>query len=163
MSARPPSSAQGIRAEVSAYLRAQAVPLHAAAEAQKKWAPAVQQIFDQIKQGKTQVAALNARAVGRQYADVYRKCLGQAEALQPPQPALRCQEYLTRWLKSLVNACQVLSHAPEDGKDTAWVRDAHDFLDDARYAVKPMTEIRQRLYELAQGKPSGAAKGPGAS
>ena len=159
MSARPPSNAQGARAEVTAYLRTQAVPLHAAAEIQKKWAPAIQQLFDQVKLGKTQVAALNARSIGRQYGDLYRKCLQQAEALQPPQPAVRCQEYLIRWLKSLVNACQVLSQAPEDGKDTSWVRDAHDYLDDARYAVKPMTEIRQRLYEIAQNKPSTAAKG----
>jgi hypothetical protein len=155
MSARPPG-AQGLRADVSAYLRAQAVPLHSAAEAQKKWAPQIQQLFEQIKQGKAQVAALNARSIGRQYGDVFRKCLKQAEALQPPQPALRCQEYLVRWLKALVNACDALSHAPEDGKDQAYVRDAHDYLDDARYAVKPMTEIRQRLYELAQGKTSPA-------
>lgn len=158
MSARPPGGAQGIRAEVSAYLRAQAGPLHNAAEAQKKWAPAVQQLMDQVNQGKGQVAGLNARALGRQYRDVFRKALTEAEAIQPPQPAVRCQEYMLRWLKSLVNACDSLSHAPEDGKDTSFARDVRDYLDDARYAVRPMTEIRQRLYELAQGKPGAAAK-----
>jgi hypothetical protein len=158
MSVRP-SGPQGIRAEVSAYLRAQAVPLHTAAEAQKKWAPAVQQVIDQANQGKNQVAALNARALGRQYRDIFRKALTEAETLTPPSVALRCQEYMVRWLKALVNACDALAHAPEDGKDTSFMRDARDYLDDARYAVRPMTEIRTRLYEIAQGKPSTPAKG----
>ena len=159
MSVRP-SGPQGIRAEINAYLRASAVPVHAAADAQKKSAPVVQQIFDQANKGKPQVAALNARSVGRQYADVFRKALQQAEALQPPQPAIRYQEYLVRWLKGLVNACVALSHAPEDGKDPSYLRDARDYFDDARYSVKPMQEIRQRLYEVGQGRPATPAKAP---
>lgn len=153
------SGPQGIRAEVSAYLRAQAAPMHTAAEAQKKWAPLVQQVIDQVNQGKNQVAALNARMIGRQYRDQFRKALTEAEALKPPQPALRYQEYMVRWMKGLVNACDALAHAPEDGKDTSFIRDARDYLDDARYAVRPMTEIRTRLYEVASGKPSTPAKG----
>jgi len=157
MSARP-SGPQGLRAEVSAYLRAQAVPMHAAAEAQKKWAPLVQQVMDQVNQGKNQVAALNARAVGRQYRDVFRKAQAEAEALRPPQPALRYQEYMVRWMKSLVNACDALAHAPEDGKDTSFARDVRDYLEDARYTVVPLNDIRGRLYELASGKPPASPK-----
>jgi hypothetical protein len=148
------SSAQHARQEIASYLRAQSVPLHAAAEAQKKWAPLVQQIFDQVKSNKVQVAAVNARVLGRQYGAQFRKALEQAEALQPPQPAARCQEYFLRWLRSLVNACDAFSHAPEDARDSNYLRDATDYLDDARYALRPLTELRQRLYDAATGRPS---------
>jgi hypothetical protein len=63
---------------------------------------------------------------------------------------------MARWLKALINAADSLVNAPEDGRDLTYLRDCHDFLDDARYAVKPLTEIRQRLHEASRGPPAGA-------
>jgi hypothetical protein len=96
-------------------------------------------------------AAARARALGRTYAPLFRECLAQAERLKAPPSAVRCQEYMARWLKALINAADSLVNAPEDGRDLSYLRDCHDFLDDARYAARPLTEIRQRLYEAARG------------
>jgi hypothetical protein len=153
-----PSSVQLARQEIARYLRAQSVPLQTAVDAQKKWAAPVQQLFDQVKLGKVQVASVNARVIGRQYGPLFKKALEQAQNLETPQPAVRCQEYFLRWLRSLVNAADAFAHAPEDGRDGSYLRDATDYLDDARYALKPMNELRQRLYEAAQGKSSAPAK-----
>ena len=152
--ASKPSSGQGARGEIAAYLRAQAGPLHAAAEAQKRWAPQLQQLFETAKLAKPDTVAFKARALGREYVELYRRHLKEVETLQTPPAALRYQEYSIRWLKGLINACEALLHAPEDGRDQTYLRDARDYFDDARYAVKPMAEIRQRLHELAVGKPA---------
>ncbi|MBM4418957.1 MAG: hypothetical protein FJ033_11710 [Chloroflexi bacterium] len=62
-----------------------------------------------------------------------------------------------RWLGFLINACNALPNAPDDGRDTSYLRDCKDFLDDARYAAKALSEIRQRLHEAIQPKPAGTA------
>jgi hypothetical protein len=153
----PTTSTQQIRQDIAAYLRAQGAPLHVAAEAQKKWAPLIAAVFEDMKAGKPAVAALRARGLGHQFTPIFKRTLEHAEGLKPPQTALRCQEYFVRWIRSLVNAADALAGAPEDGRDAAYLRDAHDYLEDARYAVKPLTDLRLRLYDIAQGKKPPAA------
>jgi hypothetical protein len=144
------------RREIAQYLRAQRAPLQRAIEAQRQWSKALPALYSQAGQGRGPKTAAQARALGRTYAPLFRECLAEAEMLRAPQTALRCQEYMARWLKALVNAADSLVNAPEDGRDVTYLRDCHDFLDDARYAVKPLTEIRQRLHEAARGSSTGA-------
>ncbi|TAK21273.1 MAG: hypothetical protein EPO26_15185 [Chloroflexota bacterium] len=76
-------------------------------------------------------------------------------AVEVPSSANRSHEYLDRWLGFLVSACQVLPNAPDDGRDTSYLRDCHDYLDDARYAAKALGELRQKLHSAASGAPAG--------
>jgi hypothetical protein len=75
------------------------------------------------------------------------------EKLAPPAAARRGDEYLRRWLRFLIMACDALASAPPDGADTTYLGDCHDYVDDARYAAKALSTIRQRLRE-ALAKPS---------
>jgi hypothetical protein len=146
------------RREIADYLRAQAAPLQRANEAQKLWGKQLPQLFESVNDGKGAVAAIRARSLGKQYGTLFREVLAQVEKLTPPQAAIRCQEYMSRWLKALINASDSLLHAPEDGKDIAYLRDCNDYLDDARYAAKPLTEIRQKLYDVVKGGSASAPK-----
>src|SRR4051794_1499889 len=101
-----PTSGQGQRSEIAAYLRALAGPLHSTAEAQKRWAPQLQQLFETAKLAKADTVAFKARALGREYVEMYRRHLKEVEVLQTPPAALRCQGYSIRWLKGLINACE---------------------------------------------------------
>jgi hypothetical protein len=144
------------RREIADYLRAQTAPLQRAIEAQRQWAGALPALYARANEAKNAETAARARTLGRTYAPLFRECLTQTERLPAPQSAIRCQEYMARWLKALINAADSLVNAPEDGRDLTYLRDCHDFLDDARYAVKGLTEIRQRLYEAAKSPPAGA-------
>lgn len=155
-----PIPARGARREIAEYLRAQTAPVHEAFEAYRAWQVQIPSLFEYVKTGQNLTAATKARALGKQYGAIFHHSLEQAEALTPPTPAVRCQEYLIRWLTCLIRACDALSHAPEDGRDTAFLRDAHDYIEDARYAFKPLNEIRQRLYEAARGGQSNATQPP---
>ncbi|HEY3108267.1 MAG TPA: hypothetical protein VGL23_05910 [Chloroflexota bacterium] len=141
------------RREIGHYLRAQTAPLQRAIEAQRQCFSTLPALHSQASEGQNAATAARARALGKTYAPVFRDCLAQTEKLQAPRSAIRCQEYMARWLNALINAADSLVNAPEDGRDVAYLRDCHDFLDDARYAVKPLTEIRLRLYEAAKGPP----------
>jgi hypothetical protein len=152
----PNDAVRSARREIADYLRAQTAPLQRASEAQRHLSTAFSALYSQGSDGANAARAERARALGRTHAPVFRECLGQVEKLRVPQPAVRCQEYMARWLKALINAADSLVNAPEDGRDQAYLRDSKDFLDDARYAVKPLTEIRQRLHEAAKGPPAGA-------
>jgi hypothetical protein len=151
---------KGARHEIAEYLRAQTPTVNSVAEGQKQWVGHVQSLFDMARSGNAQAASVRARALGVQFGDHFRKCLEAANKVHPPAPAGRCQEYFQRWISCLIRSADALAHAPEDGKDTSYLRDCHDFVEDARYAVKPLTEIRQRLYLAATGQdPSGAIGG----
>jgi hypothetical protein len=152
----PNDPARNARREIAEYLRAQTPALQRAIEAQRQWATSLPALYSQKSDGANAATAARARSLGRKYAPIFRECLAQAEKLRAPQAAVRCQEYMARWLKALINAADSLVNAPEDGRDLTYLRDCHDFLDDARYAVKPLTEIRQRLHEASKGPPAGA-------
>jgi hypothetical protein len=145
------------RRQIAEYLRSQTAPLQRAIEAQREWSKALPALYSQASESAGPATAARARTLGRTYAPLFRACLAEAERLRPPQTALRCQEYMTRWLKALINAADSLVNAPEDGRDVTYLRDCHDFLDDARYAVKPLTEMRQRLHEAARGPSAGSS------
>ena len=146
-------SVRTARREIAHYLRAQTAPLQRAIEGQRQCFTALPALHSQATDGQNAATAARARALGRTYAPLFRDCLAQVEELRAPPSAIRCQEYMARWLKALINAADSLVNAPEDGRDVTYLRDCHDFLDDARYAVKPLTEIRQLLYEAAKGPP----------
>jgi hypothetical protein len=153
----PPSeSLRAARKEIADYLRAHAPPLQKATEAQRQWSKALGPLYEQATDGKGAITAARARALGKTYTPIFRQCLAELSKLEAPQPATRYQEYLVRWLKSLINASDSLTNAPDDGRDVSYLRDCHDFLDDARYAVKPLTEIREKLYEAARGPAASA-------
>jgi hypothetical protein len=146
--------ARSARREIAEYLRRQSGPLQRANEGQRQWAAILPDLYGQSTEGAGAAAtAARARALGRVYGPLFRECLTQLEGLNVPLPAIRCQEYMARWLKALINAADSLANAPEDGRDLAYLRDCADFLEDARYAVKPLTEVRQLLYEAARGPP----------
>lgn len=132
-------------------------PVQRAVEAQRQWSKSLPELYNGVQEGKGAVTAARARALGKTYGPVFKQCHEIVGRITPPASAVRYHEYLLRWLKSLINASDTLIHAPEDGRDVAYLRDCHDFLDDARYAVKPLTEIRTRLYEIARGQPPKAA------
>src|SRR5919202_5200328 len=131
------------RREIAGYLRALTAPIKRASEAQRRWTETLPELYSQATEGQNATTAARARALGKAYAPLFRDCLAQAEQLKAPPSAVRCQEYLARWLKALINAADSLVNAPEDGRDMTYLRDCHDFLEDARYAVKPLTEVRQ--------------------
>jgi hypothetical protein len=152
----PNDSVRGARQEIADYLRALTPALQRANEAQRQWMAALPALYNQGSEGAIAAKAGRARALGRTYQPIFRDCLAQVEKLRVPPPAVRCQEYMARWLKALINATDSLVNAPEDGRDLTYLRDCHDFVDDARYAVKSLTEMRQRLHEAAKGPPAGA-------
>jgi len=146
--------ARSARREIADYLRRQSAPLQSANEAQRQWSVVLPDLYGQSTEGAGAPAtAARARALGRAYGPLFRDCLAQVEQQSVPLPAIRCQEYMARWLKALINAADSLANAPEDGRDVTYLRDCADFLEDARYAVKPLTEVRQLLYEAAGGQP----------
>jgi hypothetical protein len=115
--------------------------------AHKEFMRTLRPLYGEANAGRGQAAAARARALGREYSPRFHQAHDAARAIRVPQSATRAHEYLMRWLQALVSACDTLPNAPQDGKDTSYLRDCHDFVDDARYAAKALSELRTRLRE----------------
>jgi hypothetical protein len=155
VSPAPPSGSG--RREVAAYLRASSAPLQAAIEAQRDLRRDLAPIYAQADEGRA--AAERAVELGRGYGRRFRALLERCEQLAPPSAAARGDEYLRRWLRFLVMACDALAGAPPGG-DGTYLGDCRDYLDDARYAARSLSTMRQRLREAAAGPSSGGAAKP---
>src|SRR3954471_23985906 len=96
--------ARSARREIAEYLRRLSGPLQRANEGQRQWAAVLPDLYGQSTEGAGAATAARARALGRVYGPLFRECLAQVEILNVPLPAIRCQEYMARWLKALINA-----------------------------------------------------------
>ena len=148
------------RREIVQYLRDSAGPLQAAITVHREFMTHLTPLYQQTSQGHGATATVRARTIGKQYGGVFKQARDRVQALSVPQPAARGHEYLQRWLKFLIDACDALADAPTDGRGTQYLTDAHDFLDDARYAAKALGDIRQRLHDAVAKPVAGAAKPP---
>lgn len=147
------------RREIAAYLRASSPPLQAAIEAQRELVRHLKPLYARANRGQAADAAERARALGKRCGQLFRTQLERVEKLAPPPTAVRGDEYLRRWLRFLVLACDALSSAPPDGGDTIYLGDCRDYVDDARYAAKALSAIRQRLRDaLVKPSTGGAAR-----
>jgi hypothetical protein len=155
----PPPSRPG-RREIVQYLRDSAGPLQAAITVHREFMTHLTPLYQQTSAGHAATAAVRARTIGKQYGGVFKQAREKVQAVTVPQPAARGHEYLLRWLGFLIDACDALAQASIDGRDTQYLTDAHDFLDDARYAAKALGEIRQRLHDAVAKPAAGAAKPP---
>ena len=150
---------------MSDYLRASAPTLQSAIDAHREFTRQLTPLYQQASSGHAASAAIKARTLGKQYAGMFNHHLKKVGELAPPQSAVRANEYFTRWLQFLISACDALTQAQADGRDSTYLRDCHDFLDDARYAAKALAELRQRLHEavVAAAKSAAASQDPRAS
>jgi hypothetical protein len=113
-------------------------------------------LYKQTSAGQAATAAVRGRTLGKHYGALFKQAQEKMLATTVPPQAERGHEYLQRWLKFLVDACDALAQAPVDGRDAQYLTDVHDFLDDARYAAKALGEIRQRLHDAVVKPPAGA-------
>ena len=157
-----PSPSRPGRREIVQYLRDSAGPLQTAIAVHREFMTHVSPLYQQTSAGQAATAAVRARTIGKQYGAVFKQSQEKIQALTVPAQAQRGHEYLLRWLKFLIDACDALSQAAVDGRDTQYLTDAHDFLDDARYAAKALGEIRQRLHDAVVKQGTGAAQPPAA-
>ncbi|HEY3083112.1 MAG TPA: hypothetical protein VGM69_24745 [Chloroflexota bacterium] len=151
------------RREIAGYLRASSPPLQAAIEAQRELGRQLSPLYVRANEGHAAEVAERARALGKRQGQLFRTQLERVEKIVPPPAARRGDEYLRRWLRFLIMACDALASAP-DGGDTTYLGDCHDYVDDARYAAKALSTIRKRLRDaLARPSTDAAPKPPRAA
>ena len=151
------------RREIVQYLRDSAGPLQSAIAIHREFMTHITPLYQQTSAGQAASAAVRARTIGSKYGAVFKQAQEKINATAVPAQAARGHEYLQRWLKFLIDACDALAQAPTDGRDTQYLTDAHDFLDDARYAAKALGEIRQRLHDAVAKQGTGTAQPPARS
>jgi len=129
------------------------------------WIQRIGALMEDVRHGSPSLVALRAGRIGREQAATFREARSQVERLQPPPSCVACQHALTKWLDSLIEACEILIAVGASG-DLRRIREIRDHLAAGRVHARSFNgeyarladELRERV-AAARSSPARARRG----
>jgi hypothetical protein len=144
---------------IASYLIALRPILGHAMQGWDTWTRRIGVLMEDVRHGSPSLVAFGAGRIGREQAATFRAARSQLERLQPPPSCELCQHALTRWLDSLIEACEILMAVGASG-DPRRIREVRDHLAAGRVHARSFNGEYARLAEELRERVAAARSAP---
>jgi hypothetical protein len=129
---------------VAAYLVELRGPLAEATHHRKMWVQRIGVLMEDARGGHPLTITQSAGQIGREHGANFRRIREQVEHLQPPPTCAGVHGALTRWLKKLIEACDLLVSVARSG-DIQRLRETQGLFSEGRRHAHVFNEEYARL------------------